>query len=137
MKPTTEVSNLINTAAFNKGYRDFFNGGRAPLFLTDAVLQDLKRRIMYLNLDNDKAVDITRKYQINGVSITDHVAGGKVVSSTAYKVVEAVCSFKEGTYAAKEWQRGYNAAYFKNLRKDNAGSYASHSRFIPNRRPGK
>jgi len=117
---TTEQTHpdIVNLAAFKGGYAAFFKGSRKPYALSPKQQEEITK------LKSGKRIAaLVKWYEERGVILTLTTAQPLY---KAEQVTLAECPYKPHTYAAKEWQRGFNAAYFNNL--ERKPTYASHSR---------
>lgn len=135
--PQEKYPEIVNLPAYKSGYGAFFNGQRGPKQLTTAERRDVNRRLYLLVRTPKSAERIEQKFREQGIRLVDFTDDNGQLNTRAEITVMATCPYKAHTYAAKEWQRGYNAAYYQNLeRNKNAGYsyYVADSRRGPGKR---
>lgn len=122
MNTEQSTPDIVNLAAFKGGYAAFFKGSRKPYALSP------KQQAEVAKLKSGKrTAALVKWYEERGIILTLTTAQPLY---KAEQVTLAECPYKPHTYAAKEWQRGFNAAYFNNIERNR--THASHSRTYAN-----
>lgn len=136
-----------NVAAFQRGYSAFFKGERVSYVPTHKEADALDRRANLLSAGLNRAADkIADSFTEQGVFVVDiHDTAGTYEETILEKTGVASNPYPLKTFAAKEWERGFNAAYFKNIsyhatkkgKPKNATSRDARNPKTANRGPGK
>lgn len=118
----TKIENelLSLTEAFEKGKRDFNLGQLVPMVPTYTQASEIKKRAKAILKGNAYLADKIKTHLfIQGVHVSDVYFGGGTIplTSVAERAVIASNPYKDGSLLNKEWERGFNVAYFANLRR--------------------
>jgi hypothetical protein len=113
------VPMLVNMKAFHTGYRAFIEGERVQVTFSPSQKLDVERRLKALRKGNSKlAHNVAYKLSEQGLYLIDihrTEADALPEETIGEKVTIASNPYDAGSYASKEWERGFNAAYFRNL----------------------
>lgn len=126
---------LTNTShmhenVFRRGYKEFFNGELKIVCMSESQYNDSLNYIRFKNEGREKMAQrlldrLTSHHLVMQFEVvTDEDKGTTTfVSATAFKRIEATNPYTVGTIAYREWQRGFNAAYAAQTRRNRAGKY--------------
>jgi hypothetical protein len=107
--------------AFKRGELDFFHGQRVPVRFTKAQKIEVKKRSKALAEGNTHRADKIAMFMfLNGMHLSDIYLGDETENvapdqTVGEHAVMASNPYTDGSLLAKEWERGFNTAYFRNL----------------------
>lgn len=113
---TKKYPEIVNLPAFNAGYGAFFNGSRKPYTLSKRLHEEA---ILMSHTREKRKAALVKWYAERGIILT--LGKGEY---RAEQVTQPDCPYKPHTYAAKEWQRGFNAAFHKNSERNTNARHA-------------
>jgi len=103
--------------AFKRGWDAFDYGEKVPALLTkDQVDKVVKRGKALIKGDNREARKLTSQLFEQGIFLVDKIEMEALVETNAFRKDVAVSPYREGSDFEKEWQRGFNARYFDNVK---------------------
>jgi hypothetical protein len=111
------ASIVADESRYKWGYASFHRGERVAHKMTAQDVADLQRRINCLVLGWTEAADrIVTAFNDRGLFVVDILTPGNPVpvESLLEKKVVASNPFPPHSFAAKEWERGFNAAFTNN-----------------------
>lgn len=121
MTNTTKVSYNPIEAAYHRGEQAFIHGDKKLIEPDTNQAIDVKNRLRAHRWDDEKKLNrLTAKLASQGLTLVDLYDSETALhpfDTECYISVEASNPYNNGSLMAKEWQRGFNAAYFANQRK--------------------
>lgn len=118
----SQYSNHIHPEAFNWGYNSFLYGDKFPIKPTPAIASEGSKRLNAIRGGNlILASKIEHRLKAQGIGLTDIYDTvddtATPIHTTFHKTIQAANPYPQDTLLYKEWERGYSAAYFNNLRR--------------------
>ncbi len=113
----------LSNVPFDKGYKAFFHGDSVPMEFSVLQAIDVKKRLEAFRFGQEsKAIALGWKLFHQGIHLVDYIEEGSPHphETKGFYSVEPFNPYPPHSQMAKEWQRGVNSAYFKNLEKLNA-----------------
>jgi len=121
--------------AFRRGLDEFVTGTRQPYTFTKAEKHDLFKRNKAFEKGNASTVNtITQRFIAQGIFLVDHF---KVNQDSPYETKGEVYRlannpYRSGSLLSKEWERGFNTAYFRNQRQKSSTQPKGKDKYLGN-----
>jgi hypothetical protein len=104
--------------AYWRGIKAFYEGEKKPHEFTSTQKIDVHRRAVAIKDGKEHVIKrLTDKLLDQHVVLEDHFADLHYEYTNGYILVEASNPYRKDSLYAKEWERGFNTGYHRNLKK--------------------